>query len=105
MPRRGWCPWSRSSKADYESGDHFGRPRQRGTGTLSPNHPDEGQAPLRLSEDEAILSQIEVEHIKAQIERHTIRSPVDGVATRVRRRPGEFLPSSEPVIADLNLLG
>lgn len=57
------------------------------------------QAQLRLSEEEAILSKIEVDQIKAQIERRTIRSPVDGVATRVRRRPGEFLSSSEPVIA------
>ncbi len=57
------------------------------------------QAQLRISEEEAILSKIDVEQIKAQIERRTIRSPVDGVATRVRRRPGEFLSSSEPVIA------
>lgn len=57
------------------------------------------QAQLRIAEEEALLSQIEVEQIKAQIERRTIRSPVDGVATRVRRRPGEFLSSSEPVIA------
>jgi len=57
------------------------------------------QAQLRIAEEEAVLHKIDVEQIKAQIERRTIRSPVDGMATRVRRRPGEFLSSSEPVIA------
>ncbi len=57
------------------------------------------QAQLRIAEEESVLNKIEVEQIKAQIERRTIRSPVDGLATRVRRRPGEFLSMTEPVIA------
>ena len=57
------------------------------------------EAQLRIAEEEAVLSKIDVEQIKAQIERRTIRSPVNGIATRVRRRAGEFLSSSDPVIA------
>lgn len=57
------------------------------------------QVQLRIAEEEQHLNQIDVEQIKAQIERRTIRSPVDGVVTRVKRRSGEFVSGSDPVIA------
>jgi len=57
------------------------------------------QAQLCIAEEERHLHQIDVEQIKAQIERRTIRSPVEGIIIRVQRRPGEFLSGSDPVVA------
>lgn len=57
------------------------------------------QAQLRIAEEEQHLNQLEVDQIKAQIERRTIRSPMEGIVIRVQRRPGEFLSGGDPVIA------
>ena len=44
-------------------------------------------------------NQIQVEKIQAEIERRFIRSPIDGVVTKLHKNEGEFLSGSQPVFA------
>ncbi|MEZ6058350.1 MAG: efflux RND transporter periplasmic adaptor subunit [Planctomycetaceae bacterium] len=60
---------------------------------------DAAVAALKLAEEETAINLVEVERIDAEIERRMVRSPVDGVVTRLHQRVGEYLPLSEPVLA------
>ncbi len=41
---------------------------------------------------------LEVKRIETQLQRRTIRSPIDGVITEIHREPGEFLSITEPKV-------
>jgi RND family efflux transporter MFP subunit len=56
-------------------------------------------AQLELAEDEHRLDQIEVDRIRAQIDQRTIRSPMDGVVTKIHHEVGEQIPDVEPTFA------
>ena len=56
---------------------------------------------LRLAEDDAAESLIDLDRIDAQIQSRQIRSPIDGVVVEVYRHPGEYLPGADPRFARL----
>lgn len=59
------------------------------------------------AEEELKLSTLDVKRIQVQLDRRTIRSPLDGVVTRLHREVGESVPPTDPKVAtvvDLNRL-
>lgn len=51
---------------------------------------------LQAAEEELRLNKLEEKRIEAQLERRLLRSPLDGVLSRVHREAGEYVPPSEP---------
>ncbi len=60
---------------------------------------EQAQAALRIAADEMTEAKIELARIDAQILQRQIRCPIDGIVIDIHRRPGEFLPSSDPRFA------
>ena len=54
------------------------------------------RARLKAAEDALAADRLEVKRIEVQLQRRTIRSPIDGVITEIHREPGEFLSITEP---------
>ncbi len=59
------------------------------------------KASLMLTREEQILSELDVTRIEAEIERRTIRSPIDGVVSEVHREVGEVTQISDPRLLTL----
>jgi RND family efflux transporter MFP subunit len=53
---------------------------------------------LQMAEDEQRLLRLEVDRMKAQIERRIIRSPIDGVISEIHKEVGESYLASDPRI-------
>jgi RND family efflux transporter MFP subunit len=65
------------------------------------------ESKLTAAREEVELNALEARRIEAQIERRSIRSPIDGVVLTVEKQPGEFLSPADPVfmtIANLETL-
>ena len=60
---------------------------------------EQARAAVDVATEESIEAKIELSKIEAQILRRQIRSPIDGIVVDLHRKPGEFLPSSEPQFA------
>ena len=53
-------------------------------------------AELRASKEELKLAALEVKRIKAQIQDRIIKSPIDGIVTKIHKQPGENVSNNEP---------
>ena len=60
---------------------------------------EQARASFRVASDETTEAKIELSRIEAQIRQRQIRSPIDGIVVDIHRRPGEYLPSSDPRFA------
>jgi len=58
-------------------------------------------ANLQSINEDIIARQLEHDRLQAQIDRRTIRAPVDGVITDIHRQVGEFVAPNKPEIATL----
>jgi RND family efflux transporter MFP subunit len=56
------------------------------------------RAKVQIVQDEMEVRRLEYERAKAQLERRTIRAPLDGVVVEVKKQPGEFVSPTDPVI-------
>jgi RND family efflux transporter MFP subunit len=54
-----------------------------------------------IAKDNAVINGLEVEHIKAQIERRSIRSPFDGVVTRIHKELAETVNGTDTTVMTL----
>ena len=54
------------------------------------------RAKLKLAEETLAADRLEVKKVEVQLQRRTIRSPIDGVVTDIHRDPGEFVSLTEP---------
>lgn len=54
------------------------------------------RAKLKAAEESLAADRLEVKKIETQLQRRTIRSPIDGVVTDIHRDPGEFVSLTEP---------
>ena len=54
------------------------------------------QGQLTAAREQQQLKQLEYERIRVQIERRTIRAPLDGVVTQVLKHAGEFTAPNDP---------
>ncbi len=59
------------------------------------------KANLVTAREDAKANAFEVKRIEAQIERRTIRSPIDGVISYIAKRPGEFATATDPTVATI----
>ncbi len=59
------------------------------------------EAELQLASEEKEQHKIEAMQIEAQIDQRTLRSPIDGVVTRVFREQAENVSPSDPVVLSL----
>lgn len=59
----------------------------------------ESGATLQLAKEKKQEYKLEVERIRAEIERRVIRSPINGVITEIHCFPGEFIASNERQLA------
>ena len=57
------------------------------------------EAQLLAVQEELLIRGLEYERIKVQLEQRQVRSPIDGVVTKVQRDVGEFVSGNDPVIA------
>lgn len=83
-----------------------------GQGLTTPEELDRATADRDLAQSHVIaaekdirLDELERRKIEAELNRRTIRSPIDGVVIRVHRELGEFVSPSDPVVvtvADLS---
>ncbi len=77
-----------------------------GKSLISPEELDRAKADVELvrtqvtaAEQELLLESLDQTRIQAQLDRRTIRSPLDGVVVRLYHEIGEFVPQSDPKIA------
>lgn len=54
------------------------------------------RAKLKSAQETLAADRLEVKRIETQLQRRTIRSPIDGVITEIHREPGEFLSITDP---------
>lgn len=57
------------------------------------------EAQLETVKDELRIRALELERIEAQIEERRLRSPINGVVTKIFKEPGEFVSASDPTVA------
>ena len=68
---------------------------------------DLARSTVLAAQEELKLNALEMKRIQVQLDRRTIRSPIDGVVTRLHHEVGEFIPQTDPKVAtivDLNRL-
>lgn len=77
-----------------------------GKSLTSPEELDRAKADVELvrtqvtsAEQELLLESLDQTRIQAQLDRRTIRSPLDGIVVRLYHEIGEFVPQSDPKIA------
>ena len=75
----------------------------RSTGHARPEELERARADLAIAQGELTsareqqhLKQLEYERIRVQIDRRTVRAPLDGVVTKVLKRSGEFTAPNDP---------
>jgi RND family efflux transporter MFP subunit len=56
------------------------------------------EAQVKAVRDELEVKSAEYDRIEAQLEQTRIKSPIDGVVTRVFKDPGEFISAADPVV-------
>lgn len=59
---------------------------------------DIAAARLQIAEEASAVSAAEFERARVQLERRTVRSPVDGIVTDIRRHLGEYVLPSDPTV-------
>jgi RND family efflux transporter MFP subunit len=59
------------------------------------------KANVMMTREEQLLSELEVTRIQAEIDRRTIRSPINGVVSEVHREVGEVTQISDPRLVTL----
>ena len=57
------------------------------------------EAQFQAVQEELKIKTMECRRIEAQLEQRRIKSPIDGVVTRVAKDQGEFVSPSDPVVA------
>lgn len=62
---------------------------------------DNAVAELKAAEDELRLNEIEVDRARAQLNRRTIKSPINGFVTTIHKHLGEHLSTTEPQYATI----
>ena len=66
---------------------------------------DLAQTQVLAAQEELKQNQLEQKRIQVQLDRRTIRSPIDGVVTRLHREVGEFVQLNDPKVATIVDLG
>lgn len=56
------------------------------------------EAKVQTATEELGIKRLEVERIEAQLEKRRLRSPIDGIVTRVYREAGEFISVNDPSV-------
>lgn len=59
------------------------------------------QAQVEAVNDDIVLKGLERARIKAQLEQRLLRSPIEGIVTRVLKDEGEFVSATDPVVANV----
>ena len=59
------------------------------------------KASLESVDDDFRIATFEFQRAKAQLELRRLRSPIDGVVTRVHKETGEFVSASDPVVVSV----
>lgn len=59
---------------------------------------DVAAARVQLATESAAVHAAEFERLKVQLDRRTVRSPIDGVVTDIRRNVGEFALPTDPTV-------
>ncbi len=59
------------------------------------------QANLRSIQEDIVARQLEHDRLHTQIDRRTVRAPVDGIVTELHREVGEFVAPNKPEVATL----
>lgn len=59
------------------------------------------RAHLRSAEEEQQLKRLEYQKVKIQLQRRTIRAPLDGTVTVVQKEVGEFVSPSDPIVLQM----
>lgn len=59
------------------------------------------EARLQIAQETLEIRAAEYERYRIQLERRTVRSPIDGVVTVVHREQGEFVSPNEPVVVSV----
>ena len=62
---------------------------------------DVAKASLESVDDDFRIATFEFQRAKAQLELRRLRSPIDGVVTRVHKETGEFVSASDPVVVSV----
>ena len=62
---------------------------------------DIAKASLESVEDDSRIANFEFQRAKAQLELRRLRSPIDGVVTRVHKEMGEFVSANDPVVVSV----
>lgn len=57
------------------------------------------QAQFEAVQEELTVKKLEYQRILAQLEQRRIKSPIDGIVTRVTKDQGEFVSPTDPVVA------
>ncbi len=58
-------------------------------------------AQVEAVEDEMRIKALEINRIEAQLEQRRLRSPIDGVVTRIFKDEGEFVSANDPIVANV----
>ncbi len=64
----------------------------------------ETQAAMLTAQEKRDIAEAEVARIEAELCRHEIRSPIDGVVIELKRQRGEYAGGSDPVVAKVAVL-
>ena len=59
------------------------------------------RAQVESVRDELDLKSFEMKRIEAQLEQRRLRSPIDGIVTRVLKDEGEFVSANDPIVAQV----
>jgi len=99
---------SKASQADYRLKEaRLRKIRElQSQGHASPGEVERAEAEFesaagnrRIVEEQRQLDRLELKKTEAMIERRLIRSPIDGVVTKLHREQGEFVTPVSPVVA------
>ena len=59
---------------------------------------DIAEAAVLIAEEELAIRRLERDRIVTQLDRRTVRSPIDGVVVEVRKEGGEFVSPADPIV-------
>jgi RND family efflux transporter MFP subunit len=59
------------------------------------------EAKILSAEEDLLLKKLELSRAQVQLDRRTVRAPVDGIISRLAKEPGEFVSASDPHILTL----
>jgi RND family efflux transporter MFP subunit len=80
----------------------------RGEGHARQEEVDRAQADFEIAkarvlnaEEQLLIKQLECRKMRIQLDRRTVRAPIDGVIKRLHKDPGEFVAPNDPYVLEL----